>query len=222
MRVVGVIADIKQTGLAAATEPQTWQPWAQVPDGALATPMISIFRNLRLMVRADVPPSTLVPALRAEVRALDPALPVTNVTTLDEVIGASAGTQRFNAALLGGFAGVALLLAALGIGGVLAISVSRRTQEIGIRLALGAHRADVIRMVVRQGMVLVAIGVAVGLPCAIASARLLRSLLFETAPYDPVSFVSAILILCVVALLACAAPAFRASRVSPVNALRMD
>ena len=222
MRVVGVVADIKQAGLAAATEPQTWQPWTQLPDSLLGSTVVTSFRGLRLMVRAQVPPATLVAAIRAEVRALDPSLPMTNVMTLDEVIGASAGVQKFNAALLGGFAGVALLLAAIGIGGVLAISVSRRTQEIGIRLALGAPRGDVVRMVVRQGMLLVAAGLVIGLPCAIAAARLLRSLLFQTAPHDAVSFAAAIAILAAVALLACAAPAIRASRVSPVTALRVD
>ena len=119
-------------------------------------------------------------------------------------------------------AGVALLLAALGIGGVLAISVTRRTQEIGIRLALGAHPGDVVRMVVRQGMLLAAAGLAIGLPCAFAVTRLLRSLLFETAPHDAVSFASATVLLCVVALLACAVSALRASRVSPITALRID
>jgi predicted permease len=222
MRVVGVIADIKQAGLARTTEPQTWQPWAQVADGQIANSPTGIFRALTLMVQSTVPPTSLIAGIRTEVQRLDAQLPLTHVQTLDEVVGASAASQRLNAILLGGFAVVALLLAAVGIGGVLAISVSRRTQEIGIRLALGAHPAEVIRMVVRQGMVLVAIGIAIGLPCAIAAARLVRSLLFETAPYDPLSFVSAVLILCAVALVACAAPAFRASRVSPVNALRMD
>jgi len=174
------------------------------------------------MVRSDVPPTSLIAGIRSEVQRLDSQLPLTHVQTFEEVVGASAASQRLNAILLGGFAGIALLLAAVGIGGVLAISVSRRTQEIGIRLALGAHPGDVIRMVVRQGMVLVASGIAIGLPCAIAAARLVRSLLFETAPDDPLSFASAVLILCAVALVACAAPAFRASRVSPVNALRMD
>src|SRR5204863_1766408 len=114
------------------------------------------------------------------------------------------------------------LLSALGVGGVLAISVSRRTQEIGIRLALGANGPDVLRMVIRQGMTLVAAGLAIGLPCAFAATRLLRTLLFETAPHDAVSFAAAAVILCVVALVACAAPALRASRVSPVAALRID
>jgi predicted permease len=222
MRIVGVIGDVKQAGLAKATEIQTWQPWTQVPDGAVANNPTGIFRSLKLLVRSSVPPASLVPAIRQEVRALDPALPVTGIQTLEEIVGASGAPQRFNAALLGGFAGVALLLAALGIGGVLAISVSRRTQEIGIRLALGAHPGDVVRMVIRQGMLLAAAGLAIGLPCAFAVTRLLRSLLFETAPHDLVSFASATVLLCVVALAACAVPALRASRVSPITALRID
>jgi putative ABC transport system permease protein len=222
MRVVGVVGDIKQAGLAAATEPETWQPWTQMPDQALGGTIVGIFRGMKLMVRSERPPSSLVAAIRQEVRALDPALPVTGVQTLDEIVGASAAPQRFNAALLGGFAGVALLLASVGVGGVLAISVSRRTQEIGIRLALGADRLAVIRMVARQGMKLVAAGLAVGLPAAFAAARLLRTLLFETPPYDAVAFGGATAVLCVVAFLACVAPALRASRVSPVTALRID
>jgi putative ABC transport system permease protein len=222
MRVVGVIGDIKQAGLAAATEPETWQPWRQLPDQLLGNNIVSIFRGMRLMVRSGVPPASLLPAIRQEVRALDPALPMTDVQTLDEIVGASGAPQRFNAALLGGFAGVALLLAAVGIGGVLAISVSRRTQEIGIRLALGADAGDVVRMVIRQGMVLVIAGLAIGLPSALVATRLLRTLLFETAPHDAVSFAAATVILCAVALVACAAPALHASRVSPITALRID
>jgi len=222
MRVVGVIGDIKQAGLARPTEPQTWQPWSQVADDEVANNPTGIFRSLQLMVRSSVPPASLVPAIRAEVRQLDNALPVTGVQTLDDIVGASAATQRFNAALLGGFAGVALLLAALGIGGVLAISVSRRVQEIGIRLALGAHPGDVVRMVIRQGMALVLAGLVIGLPAAFAATRLLRTLLFGIEPSDAVSFVSATVVLCAVALVACAAPALRASRVDPITALRID
>ena len=222
MRVVGVVGDIKQAGLAAPTEPGIWQPWTQLPDRLIANNVVGIYRTMKLMLRTQVPPTSIVAAIRREVRALDPALPVTGVQTLEEIVGASGAPQRFNATLLGGFAGVALVLAAVGIGGVLAISVSRRTQEIGIRLALGAHPRDVVRMVVRQGMLLVAAGLAIGLPCAFAAARLLRSLLFETTPHDVASFAVATAVLCLVALLACAAPALRASRVSPVNALRID
>ena len=222
MRIVGVIGDVKQAGLARPTEVQTWQPWSQVPDGVLATNPTGIFRSLKLMVRSSVPPTSLVSGIRAEVRRLDPALPLTGVLTLDEIVGASAAPQRFNAALLGGFAGIALLLAAVGIGGVLAISVSRRRQEIGIRLALGADGSDVVRMVIRQGMTLVVAGLAIGLPAAFAATRLLRTLLFDTAPHDAISFGAATAILCLVALAACAVPALRASRVNPMTALRID
>ena len=222
MRVVGVIADIKQAGLANATDPQTWQPWSQVSNGMVANNPTGIFRTLNLVVRSTVPPASLVPAIRAEVARLDPALPVTGVQTLDEIVGASAASQRFNAVLLGGFAGVALLLAAVGIGGVLAISVSRRMPEIGIRLALGAVPGDLVRMVVRQGMTLVAAGLVIGLPAAFAATRLLQTMLFDVAPSDPVSFAAATVVLCVVALVACAAPALRASRVNPIAALRID
>jgi putative ABC transport system permease protein len=117
---------------------------------------------------------------------------------------------------------VALLLAAVGVGGVLAISVSRRTQEIGIRLALGADAGSVIRMVTRQGMILVGAGLVIGLPLAFATARLLRSLLFETPTYDLVAFAGGAAALVAVAFLACAVPAIRASRVSPVTALRIE
>ena len=222
MRVIGVIGDIKQTGLAAATEPQTWQPWVQLPDQLIGSNVFSGFRSMRLMVRSQLAPASLIPAIRDQVRALDPALPVADIQTLDNVVAASAGPQRFNAALLGGFAGIALLLAALGIGGVLAITVSQRTQEIGVRLALGANAGAVVRMVIRQGMALVAAGLAIGLPIAFVATRLLNSLLFETAPYDAVAFAGATFVLCLVACAACAAPAIRASRVDPIRALRIN
>ena len=222
MRVVGIMGDVKQAGLASATDAEAWQPWAQVSDSSLGGTTVGMYRGMRLMVRSSLPPESLVASIRQQVRAIDPALPVTDVKTLDEVVGASAGTERFNATVLGSFAAVALLLAALGVGGVLAISVSQRTQEIGIRLALGAPARDVMGMVVRQGMLLVVAGLAIGLPCAFAAARLLRTLLFETPPTDAVAFAAATGVLCIVALAACAAPALRASHVSPMRALRMD
>ena len=221
MRVVGIVGDIRQAGLTTAAEPQTWQPWEQLPDGAIANNPVGIFRGMRLMARTTVEPLSLTGAIRDEVRRLDPALPVTGVQTLDDVVGTSAEAQRFNAVLLGGFAGAALLLAALGIGGVLAISVSRRAPEIGIRLALGANPHDVVRMVIRQGMALVLAGLVIGLPAAFAATRLLRTLLFGVTPFDPVSFALATAILCGVALAACAVPAVRAMRVDPVGALRV-
>ena len=150
MRIVGVIGDVKQAGLAKITEIQTWQPWAQVPDGMVANNPTGIFRSLKLMVRATVPPTSLVAGIRQEVRRLDPALPLTGVLTLDEIVGASAASQRFNAALLGGFAGVAPLLAAVGIGGALAICCAADARDRH-PARTGADAATLVRMVIRQG-----------------------------------------------------------------------
>jgi predicted permease len=222
MRVVGVVADVKLSGLSAATEPQTWSPWTQVPDGMLGENIVGAFRGMRLMIRSAVPPSALVASIRREAGALDPALPLTDVRTLDQVVSASTGQQRFNAVLLGGFAGTALLLAAVGVAGVLAISVARRTAEIGIRMALGARRGDVVRMVLRQGLTLAVLGAAIGLPCALLATRALAALLFGVGAHDPIAFGGATLLLVVVALAACAVPAIRASRVDPMSALRID
>ena len=223
MRVVGVIGDIKQAGLAAPTEPATWQPWTQIPDRMLGGNITGIFRGLKLMVRTQVPPASLVPAIRAggpRARSGAAGDRRTDARRHRRRLGAP---QRFNATLLGGFAGVALLLAAVGIGGVLAISVSRRTQEIGVRLALGARpRATVVRMVVRQGMLLVGAGLAIGLPCAFAADPAAADAAVRDRAARPVSFAAATVVLCAVALAACARPALRASRVSPVTALRID
>jgi predicted lysophospholipase L1 biosynthesis ABC-type transport system permease subunit len=222
MRIVGVVADVKQSGLNAPTEPETWSPWIQLSDDRLGENITGIYRGQKIVVRTALPPLTIVPAIRERVRALDPALPMTDIKTLQQVIDDSAGPQRFNATLLGGFAAIALLLAAVGVGGVLAISVSQRTQEIGVRLALGARGGEVTRMVIRQGMTLVLIGIAIGLPAAFLATRLLASLLFGVRPHDAATFGAATLVLCAVALIACATPAIRAGRLDPMRALRID
>jgi predicted permease len=222
LRIVGVVEDVKQGPLTSQTLPQTWQPWAQVPDSAIANSIFGVFRGLKLIVRTSAAPASLVPAIRAEVRALDPALPLSAVRTLDEVVAASAGPQRFNAQVLGGFAAVALVLASLGIAGVLATSISRRTHEIGIRMALGANRAGVLRMVLRQGLTLAIVGLAAGLAGALALARVLATLLYGVTPHDAVTFASVAALLVGVAAAACAVPALRAARVQPVEALRVE
>jgi putative ABC transport system permease protein len=222
MRIVGVVADVKQSGLIAPTEPETWSPWMQVSDERLGENIVGIYRGQKIVVRTALPPLTIVPAIRERVRALDPALPMTDIKTLQQVIDDFAGPQRFNATLLGGFAAIALLLAAVGVGGVLAISVSQRTQEIGVRLALGARGGEVTRMVIRQGMTLVLIGVAIGMPAAFLATRLLASLLFGVRPHDAATFGAATLVLCAVAFIACATPAIRAGRLDPMRALRID
>jgi len=222
MRIVGVVADVKQAGIGVPAEPQTWTPWLQLPDAALAENPTGIFRNLTIILRTSVPPESVIASVRQEVAAIDPLLPVSNVKTLDDVLNESTASDRFNASLLGAFAGTALLLAAIGVAGVLAISVSRRTAEIGIRLALGAQSRDVLAMVLRQGLMLVLLGLAIGLPASFFASRLLSTLLFGIGPHDPVAFAGAIVLLLAVALAACAAPAIRASRIDPIAALRID
>ncbi len=222
MRIVGIVGDVKQGPLNQRTFPQTWQPWRQVGDPMLAENVVGILRSLRLSLRSDVEPSALVASVRAEVRRLDSALPVTEVQTLENVLRASTSPQRWNSWLFGSFALVALLLAAVGVGGVLAESVSRRTHELGVRLVLGAERAHVLRLVLREGLAIAGLGVLVGLPSALALTRLLSSLLFEVSPRDPLTFGAVGAVLAGVALLACAMPALRATRVDPAAALRHD
>jgi putative ABC transport system permease protein len=157
-----------------------------------------------------------------EVRAIDPALPVTAVQTMTEVVRTSAATPRFNTLLVGAFALLALLLAGIGIAGVLATSVSRRTHEIGVRLALGARPRKLVTMILREGMVLAAIGLAVGWPVAWMLSRVMGSLLFEVPPHDPVAFAGAAALVGIVAAAASGIPAWRATRVEPISALRRE
>jgi len=157
--------------------------------------------------------------LRLEVQALDKDQPIYNVRTMDDVVMNSLGTRRVSMQLFTVFAGAALLLAALGIYGVMAYSVTQRTQEIGIRMALGAQKSDVLKLVIRQGMTLAVIGVVVGLVGAFALTRLIARLLFGVAATDPLTFVAIPLLLLVVALVACYVPARRAARLDPKIAL---
>jgi putative ABC transport system permease protein len=161
-------------------------------------------------------------ALGSQVRAIDASLPVAQVKTMTAVVEASLDPQRFNTLLLGGFAGVSVILAAVGIGGVLSTVVSRRTQEIGVRLALGAQRTDVLRMVIRQGMTLALCGLAIGVPAAFFATRFMAGLLFSVGPRDFLSFAGATAALLGVAFAACYLPARRATRVDPMVALRWE
>ena len=164
----------------------------------------------------------MAPGVRAAMARVDPGVPLFGVRTMEERMAQTLETARFNAILLGSFALLALLLAALGVGGVLATSVSRRRQEIGVRLALGAQRGDVVRLVVRQGMVLAIAGVAIGLPVSFALTRLISSLLFEVTPRDPITFAAVTTLLIGVAAVACYLPARRATRIEPIVALRQE
>jgi ABC-type antimicrobial peptide transport system permease subunit len=173
-----------------------------------------------LLVRAAGDPTALARDVRAAVHAVDPRQPIADVRSFDEVRAGSLASPRTTALLLGLFAMLALVVTAAGIGGVIALTVSQRTREIAVRMALGAKRADVVTMVLRQGLGLVLAGLVLGAGVALALGRLMSTLLFDIAPTDPVTFVSVAVLVIVVAALACFAPARRAAGIDPMVMLR--
>ena len=183
--------------------------------------LVLLSSSLTMVVRGRVEPSALVPVLREAVRSLDPQLPL-KFRTLDQVFSSSLDQRRFSLVIFGVFGAVALLLAAMGIYGVTTYAVAQRTQEIGIRMALGAQMSDVLKLVLRNGMSLTFIGAAIGLGGAYAITRVMRSLLFEVVPTDFATFITVSVVLIVVALLACYLPARRATKVDPLVALRYE
>ena len=209
--VVGIVADVRQYGLDREAPIQFYEPYLQEP-----------FSGMSLVVRTAAEPSALSAAIRQEVFALDKDQPVASVRTLEEVLAESVARRRFSMWLLGLFGGVALLLASVGIFGVMNYTVAQRTHEIGIRLALGAQRRDILRLVVGQGMILALIGVALGLIAAFAGTRVMASMLYGVSATDPLTFTGVALLLAVVAFLACYLPARRATRVDPMVALRYE
>jgi putative ABC transport system permease protein len=207
--IVGVVADMRQDGLDKPVRPEAYSPlWLDPSD------------SMTFVVRGKAPPDTLVAAARRVVRTFDADLTLTDVALLDDLAAGSVQDQRFRTALLGAFAAMALGLAAVGIYGVLAYSVARRTREIGVRAALGAPRRRLFAMIVRDGLRPVLPGLAVGLPAAAAAARLAQSLLFGVGPTDPAAYAVTAGALGLVAAVACAVPAARALRVDPAACLR--
>jgi putative ABC transport system permease protein len=173
-------------------------------------------------MRTDAEVAALAPAARAEVGALDAQLPLANLRTMEQVIAASAAPPRFRTLLIGAFAALALLLATLGVYGVVSYSVSQRTREMAIRMALGARAPAVLRLVVRQGMTPVAVGLILGLLAALALSRLLSAVLFEVATLDATVFLAVPALMLAIAAFASAGPAHRATRVDPLQALREE
>jgi ABC-type antimicrobial peptide transport system permease subunit len=177
---------------------------------------------MTVAARSEVDAASLAAPIRRVIAGVDPSLAPTRVSTMAEVVSEASAPQRLSAAALGGFAGGALLLAAIGLYGVLAFVVAQQTREIGVRVALGARRAQVLALVVGRGMRLVAIGLVLGLASALGAARLLRSLLYDTQTYDPLTFVGVAILLAAVSLGACTLPAQRAATVDPAVALRAE
>ncbi len=177
---------------------------------------------MSVVVRTPLDPARFAPALRAAVQAVDKDLPVSQVRSMEQMLADSIADRRLSVWLLGIFAGVALALAAVGIYGVMSFSVARRTQEIGVRMALGAARGDVLRMVVLQGVRTAAFGLAVGLAAAFAVTRVMKSILYEVTATDPVIFTAVALLVMTVAALASYIPARRATKVEPMAALRYE
>ena len=175
-----------------------------------------------LAVQTTAPPETLTAAIREQVRALDLDQPITSVRTMDQLLNRTLSEAKFSLLLFGLFGALALLLAAIGIYGVMATSVTQRTHEIGLRMALGAQKGDVLRLVVRQGMTAVVAGIVTGLAFAVVLTRLMSTLLFGVTPTDPTTLALITILLGVVALLACYIPARRATKVDPLVALRYE
>ncbi|HEV2851351.1 MAG TPA: ABC transporter permease [Thermoanaerobaculia bacterium] len=210
--VVGIVKDVKQYALDRENTPQMYLPQAQAPTNYMT-----------LVVRSrNGDPTALAAPVRSAIRSLDPDQAVFDVQTMEEILMGSIALRRFSMILLGGFAGLALVLAAVGIYGVMAYSVSRRTREVGIRMVLGAQRNDVLLLILGRGLLLAGSGLGIGLAAALGTTRLMSALLFEVSPTDPFTFAAITLLLATVALAACYLPAAKVLELDPLEALRAE
>ena len=209
--IVGIAGDVRNQNLSTQSKQAYYVPQTQVP-----------FNQVAAVVKTSAEPHTLISAVTKDVNAMDADVPVFSVKSMDEYLSASVAAPRFNTTLLSIFAGVALVLTIVGLYGVMSYSVIQRTNEIGIRLALGAQTRDVLLMIVKQGSKLILFGLVLGLAGAFAATRVIESLLFGVKTRDPFTFVAAAVLLAVVALLACYVPAWRATKVDPLEALRYE
>jgi len=209
--IIGVVGDVHQLGLDTTPEPTVYWPHPEL-----------VMSGMTILVRTANDPLSIASAARTALQQLDPELPLAGVATMDQLLADSLSRSRFTMLLLGIFSAVALVLAAVGIYGLIAYSVTQRTQELGIRIALGAQRRDVLRLVLAQGARLTLLGVAIGVFAALVLSRLLATLLFNVSATDPLTFAGVAALLAVVALLACFIPARRATRVDPIVALRYE
>jgi putative ABC transport system permease protein len=209
--IVGIVGDVKHQRLDADLTAEMYVPYPQNPS-----------RSLDFVVRTAAEPSALAAAARNEFRNIDQDQPISQITTLAQLRSRSVTQPRFNTLLLGLFATIALALAAVGVYGVMSYSITLRTHEIGIRMALGARAGDVLKLVVKQGMALALIGMTLGLTASLALTRLMSDLLFDVRPTDPLTFLAVSLLLTFVVLLAALVPARRATKVDPMVALRCE
>jgi putative ABC transport system permease protein len=209
--IVGVVGGVKHYGLDSKTTMQIYEPFLQIPQSMMS-----------FAVRVTGDTETIAAAIRNQVTAMDKDQPIANIRTMEKIVAASVSRQRFSALLFTLFAGVALILAAVGIYGVMSYYVTQRTREIGIRMALGAQTKDVLRLIVMHGAKLVLIGLSVGLSAALTMTRLMKRLLFDVEPNDPLTFSVITIMLTIVALLASWIPARRATKVDPITTIRSD
>jgi putative ABC transport system permease protein len=214
IEIVGIARDTRNESIENQPQDQVFTPLDQAP-WFVGAPI-----SVAIRTRPGAP--DLIPALREAVWSLDKDQPLHNLKPMKQVLFEATAQRRFTLIVLSVFAALALLLAVIGLYGVLAYGVSKRKREIGIRMALGARRGDVLRLILREGALLAALGIAAGLLGAVAAIRLMRNLLYETATTDPATFAAITLLLCVVTLLACLLPAFRAAKLDPMMALRSE
>jgi predicted lysophospholipase L1 biosynthesis ABC-type transport system permease subunit len=219
-QIIGVVSDIRDNGLARNPNPTMYVPHGQLPDGLNL--QLTTLSSLAWVVRTKVEPRSLIKPIQKELTDASGGLAMAPIRTMDEIVSRSTANQDFNTLALTIFAGTALLLAAIGIYGLMAYSVEQRTQEIGIRLALGAEYSDVRNMIVFQGMRLALAGVVIGVASAYGLTKLIASLLYGVKARDPMVFIGVPVMLILVALIAVWVPARRATRVSPIDALRCE
>lgn len=209
--IVGVVGDVKYESLVDETKPMVYFPPPDLP-----------YPYMTLIIKTDGDPAAITAAVRREIQAIDPDQPISDVRTMNQVMAEAVARERFNTLLLGLFAVIATLIAAVGIFGVMNYSVTLRTREIGLRMALGAQQRDVLRLILKQGLLLTLIGMSIGVAGAIALTRVMSRLLFGVAATDPATFAAIVLLLSLVSLIACYVPARRATRVDPMTAMRYE
>lgn len=209
--IIGVVGDVKHRNLWQAPDPESYVPYDQEPIGAMD-----------MVIRTAGDPMILLPAIRAKVLALDAELPIYKAQRMEEYVAASVAQRRLTSVLCSIFAGAGLLLAVIGLFGVMSYSVAQRTHEIGVRVAVGAEKDDILRMILREGMAITLVGIGTGLLGAFALSSVLKSQLFGVSATDPLTLTVVIVSLATVALVACAIPARRATRVDPMVALRYE